>query len=155
MNSWSDFIQALGQDEGGPIVTELCRKLGELPVISETPDSYNDPMGKTRFYKFIKTGIEFGFRVGKLNHIHFFIQDHEGYAAYKGDVIDRIGKLWNVQTALEELGPADKAAPGRVDMLIGYIQQWLKYELKTHAVRMEFSKSGDLWKVTLISNFNG
>ena len=39
MNTWSDFVRALGQDESGGIVTDLCRRVGELPVVSETPDN--------------------------------------------------------------------------------------------------------------------
>jgi hypothetical protein len=77
MNTWSDFVRALGHDEGGSIVTELCRKNGEPPAVSETPNSYNDPEGKTKFYKFIKSGLEFGFLSGKLNHIHFFLRRTE------------------------------------------------------------------------------
>ncbi|WP_342308084.1 hypothetical protein WLF14_21520 [Pseudomonas fluorescens] len=152
MNTWSDFVRALGHDEGGSIVTELCRKNREPPAVSETPDSYNDPEGKTKFYKFIKSGLEFGFLSGKLNHIHFFVQRHEGYSAYKADVLGRIAQTWSVQDVIAELGPPGKEAPGRVDMLIGYVQQWLKYEFKTHSLRMEFSEDGRLWKATLISS---
>lgn len=152
MNVWSDFTLALGQNEGGPIVTELFRKVGESPVVSETPDSYNDPEGKTRFYKFIKSGLEFGFRSGKLSHIHFFVQCHEGYSAYKADVLGRAPQAWCVQDVIKELGSPSKEAPGKVDMLIGYVQQWVKYEFETHALRMEFSEDGCLWKATLMTN---
>ena len=152
MNTWSDFVRALGQDEGGSIVTDLCREVGEPPAVSETPDSYNDPEGKTKFYKFIKSGLELGFRSGKLNHVHFFVQRHEGYSAYKTDVLGRIAQTWRVQDIIAELGPPTKEVPGKVDMLIGYIQPWLKYEIKTYALRMEFSEDGRLWKVTLMSS---
>ncbi|UZE18716.1 hypothetical protein LOY70_03715 [Pseudomonas sp. B21-054] len=152
MNTWSDFVRALGQDEGGPMVTELYRKVGEPPAISETPDSYNDPEGKTRFYKFIKSGLELGFRSGKLNHIHFFVQRHEGYSPYKADVLGRKAQTWRFQDVIAELGPPGKEALGRVDMLIGYVQKWLKYDFETHALRMEFSENGHLWKATLMSS---
>ncbi|QOQ74332.1 hypothetical protein IMF22_23045 [Pseudomonas poae] len=152
MNMWSDFVQALGQDEGGPMVKELCLKVGEPPEISETPDSYNDPLGKTRYYKFFKSGMEFGFCSGKLNHIHFFVQGHEGYSACKADVLNRKAQAWNAQDIICELGPADNSAPGRLDMLIGYVQQWFKYDFETYALRLEFSEGGEMWKATLISN---
>lgn len=152
MNTWPDFVRALGQDEGGPIVTELCRKVGELPAISETPDSYNDPEGKTTFYKFVNSGLELGFRSGKLNHIHFFVQRHEGYLAFKGDVLGRQAQAWRVQNVIAELGAPSKEEPGRVDLIFGHVQHWLKYEFETHALRMEFSENGDLWKATLISS---
>jgi hypothetical protein len=150
MNTWSDLIRALDQDEGGQIIKEVRRRIGEPPIISETPDSYNDPAGKTRFYKFIGSGLEFGFRSGKLNHIHFFVQCHEGYSAYKGEVLGRAAKAWNSQEVLKELGPASKRGGGRQDMLVGFVHQWVKYELGTYALRMEFSKDSELWKVTLM-----
>lgn len=152
MNSWSDFVRALGQDEGGSIITDLCRELGEPPAISETPDSYNDPEGKTKFYKFIKSGLELGFRSGKLNHIHFFVQRHEGYSAYKKDMLGRIAQTWRVQDVIAVLGPPTKEASSKFDMLIGYVQRWLKYEFETYALGMEFSEDSRLWKVTLISS---
>jgi len=150
MNTWSEFVRAIGRDESDPAVAELCRNLGESPVISETPDSYNDPEGKTRFYKFFKSGIEIGFRLGKLNHIHFFIQCHEGYSAYKSDVFGRTAKTWSVQDVIAELGPPTKEVPGKVDPLIDNVKQWLKYDLETYTLRMEFSENGRLWKATLM-----
>ena len=152
MNTWLDFVRALGQDESSSIVTDLCREVGEPPAVSETPDSYNDPEGKTKFFKFIKSGLELGFRSGKLNHIHFFVQRHKGYSAYKADVLGRTAQTWRVQDIIAELGPPTKEVPGKADMLLGYIRSWLKYEFQPYALRMEFSEDGRLWKVTLMSN---
>ena len=118
----------------------------------EHDHSYNDPEGETKFYKFINSGLEFGFRSGKLNHIHFFVQCHEGYSEYTKDVLGRVAQVWSAQDIVNQLGPASTEAPGRVDMLIGYVQQWLKYEFETYDLRMEFSESGRLWKVTLMAN---
>lgn len=151
MNAWSDFVRALGQGEEEAIVTEVCHKIGELPIISETPDSYNDPTGKTKFYKFFESGLEFGFRAEKLNHIHFFVQAHEGYSAYRGDMLGRVAQTWSEQEVLQELGPADKGGQGRFDILIGYVHPWVKYEFGMYAMRMEFSQDGNLWKATLMS----
>lgn len=151
MNAWSDFVRALGQGEGEPIVMEVCHRVGEMPVILETPDSYNDPAGKTKFYKFFESGLEFGFRAEKLNHIHFFVQAHEGYSAYRGDVLGRVAQAWSEQEVLQELGHANKGGQGGLDMLIGYVHPWVRYEFGMHALRMEFSKDGNLWKATLMS----
>jgi len=151
MKFWSFCIQSLGQDEHGAAVVDLLQKVQESPTISETPDSYNDPDGKAVFYKFVKSGLEFGFRSGKLNHIHFFVQPHDGYSAYSADVLDRVAQAWVMQDVVSELGPANKGGPAKVDMLIGQIQQWCKYELPTHDLRMEFSGDGRLWKVTSVA----
>ncbi|ROM93278.1 hypothetical protein [Pseudomonas brassicacearum] len=151
MNIWSDFVLALGQKEAGDVVENVFRRIGESPSVSETPDSYNDPLGKTKFYKFYESGLEFGFRSGKLNHVHFFVQDHEGYSAYRGDMLGRVAQVWNCKEVVRELGIASRAGEGRVDMLIGYVHQWMRYEYGEYALRMEFSQNGDLWKATLIS----
>ncbi|WP_233237921.1 hypothetical protein [Bordetella sp. LUAb4] len=152
MNSWSYFVRALGHGEDAEAVTELLRKIEEPLVVSETPDSYNDPEGKTKFYIFAKSGLEFGFRSGRLNHIHFFVQRHEGYSAYKADVLDRQAQTWRIQDVIAALGPPDYEVPSKFDTLIGYVQHWIKYEFKTHSLRMEFSEDGCLWKATLISS---
>ncbi|WP_445178652.1 hypothetical protein [Pseudomonas sp. McL0111] len=153
MSIWSELIKALGQDENGTVVMDLRWKIQEPPTISETPDSYNDPDGKTVFYKFIKSGLEFGFRSGRLNHVHFFVQPHEGYSAYRADVLGRVAQAWTLQDVVRELGPANKGAPARVDMLIGKVQRWSKYEFVAHDLRMEFSEDGHLWKVTIVAKF--
>ncbi len=150
MNVWLDFVGVIGKGENDSVVADLFRNLGESPIISETPDSYNDPEGKTKFYKFIKSGLEIGFRLGRLNHIHFFIQCHEGYSACKADVLGRTGQAWTVQDVVAELGPPSKEVSGKFDPLIGNIRQWLKYDLEGYAVRMEFSEDGRLWKTTIM-----
>lgn len=152
MVTWMEFIKALDQDECGDIVRELFGRIEESPIVSEIPDSYNDPQGKTKFYKFIMSGLEFGFRADKLNHIHFFVQNHEGYSAYKGDILGRMAQAWSNQEIVKVLGLASRCGEGRHDMLIGYLHQWMKYECGAYAMRMEFAKDGCLWKATLMSN---
>lgn len=151
MNTWSDFIHALGQDENGSVITGLWQRFEEKPVISETPDAYNDPGGKTKYYKFIKSGIELGFRAGQLNHIHFFVQEDEGYSPYNEYVLDRAAHAWTAKNVTQVLGAADAGASAKVDMLIGKVRQWCKYQFSTYDLRMEFSEDGKLWKVTLIA----
>lgn len=89
MSSWPDLVAALCLGENDEAVKQVFLRIKESPKISETPISYNDPLGKTRFYKFLKTGLEFGFRLEKLNHVHFFVQSHEGCSAYNGDIFGK------------------------------------------------------------------
>lgn len=150
MNYWPGFIQSLGHGESSPAVRNLFSALGETPVVSETPDIYNDPQGRTLFYKFIVSGLEFGFRAEMLNHIHVFVQSHEGYSAYKADMLNRSAQAWNRDDIVRHLGPAQDEAPSKSDALIGHTQAWVRYELDTYDLRMEFSDDGHLWKATLM-----
>ncbi|WP_147464103.1 hypothetical protein [Pseudomonas syringae group genomosp. 3] len=104
-----------------------------------------------KVYKFFSSGMEFGFRLGVRNHIHFFLQRHEGYSQYGGEVLGRPAHAWSVQDFIKELGTASRSAPGKVDMLIGHVRQWMRYDFETHALRAEFSENGQLWKITLLS----
>lgn len=94
--------------------------------------------------------MELGFRVGKLNHINFFVQPHEGYSAYKNELLGQAAPTWRIQDIIVKLGPPLQQAPYKFDLLIGETQEWLRYEINDYAVRMEFTKYGTLWKATLM-----
>ncbi len=49
---WASFIDVLGKREDSVEVINLCQAIGESPVISTEADEYNDPDGKTKYYKF-------------------------------------------------------------------------------------------------------
>lgn len=147
---WSDFIRALGLGSDDSVVKEVFRMIGESPVISETPDDYEDSLGKTKYFKFTHSGLEVGFRLGRLNHIHFFVQAHEGYLAYQGDILDHSAQFWCYKKTLDVLGGAHKEGVGGVSQLVGYINPWVRYEFGHYAVRMEFSQDGSLWSASLM-----
>ena len=69
---WASFIDVLGKREDSVEVINLCQAIGESPVISTEADEYNDPDGKTKYYKFFHSGIEMGFRKACLSHVHFY-----------------------------------------------------------------------------------
>lgn len=150
MNYWAQMIQALGSGKDDSTVKDLFLALGEVPAVSETPDIYNDPQGRTLFYKFTVSGLEFGFRSGRLNHIHIFVQGHEGYSAYRADILDRGAQIWDRDALVKHLGPPQDEAPGKLDALIGHTHGWARYEFATYDLRMEFSDDGRLWKATLM-----
>jgi hypothetical protein len=149
MTSWVDLVAALRLGENEQAVTQVFLKAEESPEISETPESYNDPLGKTRFYKFFRTGLEFGFRLEKLNHVHFFVQSHEGYSAYTGDIFGKEAQAWNYQQIINQFGQPRKEGGGKVDMLIGYVQPWVIHDFDQYSFRVEFTADGGVWKVTL------
>lgn len=152
MSSWPDLVAALCLGENDEAVKQVFLKIKESPKISETPISYNDPLGKTRFYKFLKTGLEFGFRLEKLNHVHFFVQSHEGCSAYNGDIFGKKAQAWNHQEIVNQFGHPRKEGGGKVDILIGYVQPWVIYDFDHYSFRVEFTADGGVWKATLIGH---
>ncbi|WP_308694561.1 hypothetical protein [Xanthomonas albilineans] len=147
--SWSDFIGALGKDESGVEFRKLISNFDENPVISNTPEEYNDPEGRTKFYKFLKSGVELGIRSGKLNHIHFFMRGHEGFLPYSGHILDFNIKGCDYQEILKKFGRPKDFGGGRQDPLIGYVNKWISYDIDLFKIHVEFSLDEKIWKVTL------
>jgi hypothetical protein len=150
MNCWPEFVGTLGDREHSSTVNDLFSSLGEAPVISESPDIFDDSQGRTLAYKFIASGLEFGFRAQRLNHIHVFVTSHEGYSAYEADMLGQPAQVWNRDQIIRHLGPAQDEAPSRSDALIGHTKAWVIYEFDTFDLRIEFSDDGHLWKATLM-----
>lgn len=87
---WASFINFLGEREDSIGVINLCHAIGESPVISADACEYNDPDGKTKYYKFYHSGIEMGFRKNCLSHIHFYFGNEDEYSPFTGNFIHGI-----------------------------------------------------------------
>lgn len=70
---WDAGISAINNREKSSEFLAFCKLLGESPVLTSDPVEYNDSVGKTKYYKFLKFGVEAGFRNEKLNHIHSYL----------------------------------------------------------------------------------
>ncbi|WP_155636215.1 hypothetical protein [Burkholderia stagnalis] len=149
--SWADFVGALAGEESGAGVARLVEKIGESPIVSETPEAFNDPL-KTTYWKFLKSGVEIGFRGGVLNHVHLFAVPHEGYGLYSGEIMGHAANTWTLTSTKDRLGPATKEKQGYQDGLLGYIYPWCRYEFPGYAVRMEFLQDAALRKISIISD---
>jgi hypothetical protein len=148
--SWELLVTALGEPEASPLVASIATALGEPPEISETPPEYNDPLGKTRFHKFIQSGVEIGFRQNRLNHLHLYVQEHEGYKSYTGPLEKPVLVSWGEDLVRREFGEPSKSGGGMQNPLLGYRNIWLRYDKGRHAIRYEFSKGNSLKKISLI-----
>ena len=148
--NWNDFVKILGLLETSSEFSYFVSKMDEEPFISSTPEEYNDPTGKTIFYKFFSSGVEIGFRQERLNHIHFFIQPMEGYSSYSGPMPNGIGAEATESQINETLGKPSASGGGKLSPLLGYIYVWIKYDITSYAIRFEFSQEGALRKVSLI-----
>lgn len=149
MHYWPGFIRALGHKRDSIAINDVFLALGEIPAISATAAIY-DPQGRTLFFKFIGSGLEFGFRAEVLSHIHVFVQSHEGYSAYYADMLGQPARDLNRDEVIKRLGPALDEAPDQSDALIGHTHGWASYAFDTYDLRMEFSDDGRLWKATLM-----
>ncbi len=147
LDQFADMI-GLGRDSEDLVA--LMVAIGEVPIISKTPDDFNDSAGATEYYKFINSGIEIGFRGEVLNHLHFYIQEHEGYGAYRGELFGVPFQDVSEADILRNLGGQDAQGGGRMDMLIGYVYRWIRYDRRVFALRAEFLENGKLRKLSLI-----
>ena len=137
---WSEYVELLGEEEGSGKLTALLMDLGERPALSETPDEYNDPGGRTKYYKMRKSGMEIGFREGLLNHIH-----------YRGMLPPGVQPGRDEAFLIAQFGEPDWRGGGKYASGIGYVYRWVKYAQMTNALRFEFSDSpGYLRKISLM-----
>jgi hypothetical protein len=148
--TWSDFLNALGDSEESSSFRLLVSGIGEPPVMSETPKEYNDPLGETKFYKFMKSGVEIGFREARLNHIHLFLHAMDGYAAYRGPLVDGVNEGQSMPSLIEVLGSPASSGGGTNSPLLGCRPKWIRYDFHGYAMRFAFAKDDRLSQVSLI-----
>ncbi|WOS40862.1 hypothetical protein [Xanthomonas rydalmerensis] len=148
---WRRFISALGHRASSREVSGLLDEINEMPVVSSDPDDNGDPSFGTQYYQFFRHGLEFGFRSNALSFIHFFIKDQDGFFAYKGKIFEVSGESLNESLIFVKFGPPKDFGGGKYDVLLGYIQRWIKYNINEHEVRFEILPDGGVWKVTLIA----
>ncbi|USX18317.1 hypothetical protein NHH82_20900 [Oxalobacteraceae bacterium OTU3REALA1] len=139
----------LGLSENSTEFLSVMAEIKELPLISEDPISYNDPEGRTKYYSFPSSGILFGFRSEKLDHVHIFAVPHEGYASYSHELLDSLSISSTERDIVASLGSPERSGGGSFDKLIGYIHKWMRYSVEDYKVRFELMESCELRKVTL------
>lgn len=149
---WANFIEALGKKEDSIEVINLGHTIGESPAISADAGEYNDPDGKTKYYKFHQSGIEMGFRKDCLNHIHFYFGNEDGYSPFTGNFIPGIKGGMDRAYITKLLGKPTLAGKGKVDMLLGWINGWSKYEHGNYLIHLQYTEHNHLCHATLIKN---
>lgn len=147
---WDDFIKVLGKNDHSTEFISFCRKIGENPYVSSDPDEYNDPVGKTKYYKFYQSGAEVGFRKELLSHIHFYFYKEDGYSPFRGGFIPGIRGGMDKSTVTSLLGKPSLSGEGKVDILLGYINGWSKYEKENYSIHLQFNENSQLCRATLM-----
>lgn len=155
--TWESFVNALGEHEDSSAFCSLLLGIGEPPMVSNTPDEFNDPLGKTKFFAFLQSGIELGVRQDKLTFIHFFMQPNEGYQAYTGPLTGNVDPTAIEETIVKTFGAPSKSGGGKLSALLGFVNRWVKYNQDHYSLRFEFSEGKILEKITLTweGEFNG
>ncbi|MFE8049750.1 hypothetical protein [Brenneria goodwinii] len=151
MLDWTEFTSALGMTEMSKEFSQLSLSIGEKPQISDDPAEYNDPLGHTKHYKYIRSGLEIGFRQNLLNHVHFYFDGYEGYSIFKGQLLSGVSFGWSEEAVVQVLGEPTVGGGGKVDMLLGYINRWVKYEKEAYALHMQFNQNNQLCRASLIT----
>ncbi|MFB1118593.1 hypothetical protein RF240_20860 [Dickeya dadantii] len=150
MVEWIKFVNALGKGDDSYDFLELCQAIGESAKVTSDPDEYSDPVGKTKYFKFSHSGIEIGFRQGVLNHIHFYFSEEDGYSPFSGSLLFGINSNSSREMIIKNLGEPSSSGGGKMDTLIGYINQWIKYELTEYSLHLQFSQNGSIHRATLL-----
>lgn len=150
MIEWTKFVNALGKSDGSSDFVDLCQSIGEAAKVTSDPDEYTDPVGKTKYFKFFQSGIEIGFRQDMLNHIHFYFNEQDGYSPFSGSLLMGIDSDRSREMVIKMLGEPSSSGGGKMDMLIGYINQWIKYELPEYSLHLQFSQNGLICRATLL-----
>lgn len=150
MVEWDDFIDILGKNEHSNVFISFCRKIEGSPHISLDPDEYNDPVGKTKYYKFYKSGFEIGFRGDLLNHIHFYFYEVEGYSPFVGSLVANVQGGASRSKIIQLLGNPSTSVEGKMDILIGYINAWSKYKKERYSLHLQFNENDHLCSATMM-----
>ncbi|MCE1244336.1 hypothetical protein [Oryzomicrobium sp.] len=145
-----DFIPTLGHYEESKEVATIFNKIEGEPIVSHGSENLPAEL-RTKYYQFLSSGIEFGFRSNKLNHIHFYPRDHEGYCCYDGLVGGF--KACDIDEKNSDLifSGEKTSGGGYDDSLLGYIFRWVKYNFYNYSIRIEFDKNGHARLISILN----
>lgn len=108
MIEWATVVNALGENEKSDSFKLLCQEIHESALESSDPDEYNDPVGKTKYYKYSQSGIEIGFRQGELTYVRFYFEKESEYMPFEGDLLSEIDVNTSKDEVIQKLGEPSK-----------------------------------------------
>lgn len=146
MIKWSNFTSKLGCLREDLFFSSLTVELGEEPTIE------NDMLGVRTYYSFSGSGILCLFENEVFEQVSFFIQPHGNFSAYKGGLPEYLIKSNEEDSIVKSMGSPSSSGGGKEDMLIGYINRWIKYVNEGYSLHMEFNKNKVLRKITFMIN---
>lgn len=118
------------------------RKLNELPEVEE------DVLGDRSYYSFLNTGILFLLENEILEQVTFYAKQDEGFSEYKGELPVSVNA--SEHESIQILGNPSVSGGGKVDMLMGYIDRWIKYEKEDYTLHLQFNQNDNLSRVSIM-----
>lgn len=143
MLRWQDYISMVNESSVNNIFVLLPQDIGELPVVTA------DMLGERVYYSFFQAGILFLLENDLVTQITFFMKPEEGFSIYQGEFPPGIGIDNKEKDIVAVKGKPSASGGGKTDMLLGYINRWIKYESNDYVLHIEFAKDGRLAKISL------
>jgi len=139
---WNELIEMLGRSKASNEFIYLPQKLNELPAFEE------GVLGDRHYCSFINSGVLFLLEEDLVNQISLYIQADEGFSAYTGELpLPANGRESDI---IQLLGAPSATGGGKMDMLLGYLNRWKKYEMEGYALHLQFDKNGILCRANLM-----
>ncbi|MGQ8707884.1 hypothetical protein ACUTSW_18120 [Serratia sp. TSA_198.1] len=146
MLGWNEFIKILGCSQLDRSFISLPQVMNELPIVEP------DMLGIRHYYSFIHSGVLFLLENEKIDQISFFIEPSENFSKYNGELPVKSASDRSENEIIDVLGPPSSSGGGeKADMLLGYMNRWIKYDENEYALHLEFNQSGALSKISLMA----
>lgn len=142
MLTWDGFVEMLGCSKVNTKFIHLPQEFNELPNLDESV------LGDRKYYSFFNSGVLFLLEDDLIDQIIFYVEADEGFSMYRGALPVPSGSSESEVTHL--LGMPTFLGGGNTDMLLGYINRWIKYDKKGYFLHLQFNKNNVLCRVTLM-----
>ncbi len=142
MLAWNDLIGMLGCSKTSNEFIYLPQKLNELPVFDE------GVLGDRNYYSFFNSGVLLLLEDDLVNQISLYMQADEGFSVYTGELPLPANSCES--EIIQLLGVPSATGGGKMDMLLGYLNRWIKYQTESHILHLQFNQNDQLCRVTLM-----
>ncbi|WP_338479155.1 hypothetical protein VRB67_00770 [Pseudomonas trivialis] len=141
MLTWDGFVEVLGCSEADSKFVRLTQTLNELPNFEE------GVLGDRRYYSFFSSGILLLLENNRVDQVVFYTRADEGFSIFKGQL--PVPPDSSESKVIHLLGTPSSLGGGKLDMLLGYIDRWVKYEMGSYTLHFQFDKKDVLSRLTL------
>ncbi|CNL95544.1 hypothetical protein [Yersinia aleksiciae] len=142
MLTWNGFVEMLGCSKVSTKFIRLPQEFNELPNLDESV------LGDRKYYSFFSCGVLFLLEDDQVDQIIFYVEADEGFSMYQGALPVPSGS--SESEVIHLLGMPTFLGGGNTDMLLGYINRWIKYDKKGYSLHLQFNKNNVLCRVTLM-----
>jgi len=142
MLTWDSFVKMLGCSRVNAEFIQLSQEFNELPNFEESV------LGDRKYYSFLGSGILFLLEDDLVDQIFFYTEADEGFCIYRGEL--PVPRGCSESEIINLLGEPAYQGGGNADILLGYVNKWMKYERKIFSLHLQFNKNDVLCRVTLM-----